>query len=265
MRFRRYHGMWAPGMPMSAVRAEPVGPMLELAEELYSGRYRPQPPQRLQIAKASGGERELWIYMLRDRVAQRALLQVLQGRTDAAMAAFSFGYRPGRGVAAALARVRDLMALGLTWVVDADIERCFDSIPRAQLLREVARRMADEDAAAMIADYLRWDGADQAGAVGVPQGAVLSPWLCNVYLWRLDDHMQARGTAMVRFADDFVLLTGSPCQAEAARAECARLLSSLRLRLHPLKTAIRDASASFRFLGQQLKPTLRLASPAVLT
>lgn len=251
-RYRHYHGLWSPRVPMWRVSASPVEPMLDLAEELRCGCYRPQPSYSISNAKANGEQRELRVYMIRDRVAQRALLQVLQARTDASMSPYSFGYRPGRGVAGAVACVQGFIDRGLSWVVDADIEHCFDSVPRTPLLEEVGRRLGDAAAPELVAQWLDWQTPEQREQTGMPQGAVLSPWLCNIYLWRLDDAMCAQGTAMVRFADDFVLLTASRELAEDLRARCAEIVRQMRLRLHPLKTAIVHASTPFRFLGQWL-------------
>lgn len=75
-RYRRYRGLWAPGVPMCAVANAPVVPMLELADQLRTGQYRPSPAHTISIAKANGERRELRVYAIRDRVAQRALLQV---------------------------------------------------------------------------------------------------------------------------------------------------------------------------------------------
>lgn len=253
-RYRNYRGLWAPGVPMWRLRAAPVEPMLALAEELRAGRYHPLPARHIAIAKANGERRELDVFMIRDRIAQRAVLQVLQGRTDTGMSPYSFGFRPGRGVSGALACTRGLLNAGLCWVVDADIEHCFDSIPRAPLLREVSRRV-DEEAAALVARMLGWEAPEEREGVGIPQGAVLSPWLCNIYLWQLDDAMRDRGTPMVRFADDFVLLAVTGQVAEHLRFYCARVLEGMRLRLHPVKTAIVHATTPFRFLGQWLGPS----------
>jgi len=263
--YRRRRGLWSPGVPMWQVTQSPVVPMLQLAEALREGSYRPQPTHSISIAKANGEQRILSIYALRDRVAQRALLQVLQARTDASMSPYSFGFRPGRSVGGALASVRRFLNSGLDWVVDADIEHCFDSLPRGPLLAQVRRRLDDESAAEWVSQCLGWQTPEQIGAVGIPQGAALSPWLCNIYLWQLDDAMEAEGVAMVRFADDFVLLAGSRVSAESFRARCAEVVSQLLLRLHPVKTAILHATSPFRFLGQWLGSCkLRPALPAII-
>ena len=258
-RFARFRGLWASGMPMNAVTASPILPILRLAEELRDGDYRPHSPHIVPITKADGGRRDLRVYMIRDRVAQRALLQVLQTRTDQAMSPFSYGYRPRRRVDDAVARVCAFLDGGLTWVVDADIERCFDSIPRSPLLDAVASRVGDAAAAQLVAECLGWSDAQQRMQVGIPQGSVLAPWLCNIYMWSLDDHMSKCRTVIVRFADDFLLMAATRRLAEAAKDECSRILDTLQLRLHPVKTTIVEPGQQFKFLGRWMN-TLRLSS-----
>jgi group II intron reverse transcriptase/maturase len=229
--------------------------MLQLAAELRTGRYRPHPPVQIQIAKADGGCRTIAVYMLRDRVAQRAALEVLDRRTDSAMSPASFGYRLGRGVAAALSRVRALINGGYPWVVDADVERCFDSIPRDVLLAEVRRRAGTAEGAELVARCLGWNDPEARQETGIPQGACLAPWLCNVYLWRFDDRMADEGLPLVRYADDFVTLAPTRVLAERALAVCEDTLRSLRLRLNPLKTRLVNAARPFRFLGEWIGMT----------
>lgn len=257
-RFRRNRGVWVPGVPMHEVTASPVGPVLRLAEDLRCGRYRPNPPHAISIAKADGSQRFLNVYAIRDRVAQRALLQVLQASTDPAMSPYSFGYRPGRSAKDAVAAVRRFIDMGLSWVVDADIERCFDSIPRTFLLTEVTRRLHDESAAEFVACYLGWRSSNERSGVGIPQGSVLAPWLCNVYLWQLDDHMLNRGCPIVRFADDFVIPAVTKRMAESSKEACDGILKIMHLKLHALKTAIVQAASPFYFLGERVEMTLRL-------
>lgn len=254
-RYVRYRGLWSPGVPMCSVTRSPVRPMLALAEELRSGRYRPSPPTRLAIARADGGQRIITVYTLRDRVAQRAVLQVLQGRTDPAMAPGSFGFRPRRSVRQALCAARSWLDRGYAWVVDSDVERCFDTIPRRQLLDQVTRRTGDPQAAALVAEVFGWRHANELSAVGIPQGAVLAPWLCNVYLWRLDDVLNAERLPMIRYADDFVILTQSRERARQALDLCRQTVAALRLRLHPHKTRLLHALTPFRFLGQDVSAT----------
>jgi group II intron reverse transcriptase/maturase len=251
-RHARKRGLWAPGIPMTIVARNPVRAMLELAQEMRQGRYRPHPPRIVPIAKADGGTREIAVYMMRDRVAQRAVLQVVQQRTDRAMSACSFGYRPGRSVAAALNRVGAYLDESYTWIGDADIERCFNSIPRLPLLTQVQRRLGDPVAPIFVAHCLGWNREERRDGTGIPQGSGLAPWLCNIYLWQLDDTIWRAGIPMVRYADDFVVLARTREGADSALALCAETLGAMRLKLHPVKTRIVDAIGAFRFLGRSL-------------
>lgn len=244
-RYQRYRGLWSPGVPMARVSAAPVRPMLELAEELHSGSYQPATPCIVPVTKGDGTCRRIAVYPIRDRVAQRAMLQVLQEKTEPRMPACSFGFRPGLGVAHAVAAVRRWLDCGYRWVVDTDIETCFDSVPRAALLREVERR-AGAESAGLVATMLGWSGTPMG--TGIPQGAVLSPWLCNVYLWPFDEAVQRAALPLVRYADDFVVLAATESLAQAALRYCRATLEALSLRLHPRKTRV-HCEREFRFLG----------------
>ena len=256
-RYRGHRGLWSPGAPMNAVRREPVEALLRLADDLRCGRYRPLPPTVLGIAKADGSLRKIAVYALRDRVAQRALTLAGQARTDAAMSPLSFGFRPGRGVAQAQAAAQRLMAAGHWWAVDADIEQCFDRLPRARLLDCVARRTGDAAAAELVARLLGWPSGRAAGC-GVPQGACIAPWLCNLLLWDLDDAAAAEGLPMLRYADDLLLPLASQRQAQKAMGWLQQRLVGLELRLHPLKSRICCLLEPVTFLGRvlQVRPLL---------
>ena len=264
-RYARARGLWLPGQPMTCVARAPVGPMLALAEDIRCGRYLPAPPHVVPVLLGNGKRRDLHVYALRDRVAQRALLQVVQARTEPHMPGSVHGYRPGRGVATALRAAQQLVDGGCAWVGDADILKCFDSIPRQGVLAQAARRLGDVDAAPVLARFMGWGPVQfAAGRTGLAQGSVLGPWLCNMYLWQLDDAVAAAGHRMVRYADDFLLLTPTQRACAAAMAETAALLQRLGLKLHPDKTCMRHAVEPLAFLGKALSvtPLLRLWRPA---
>jgi RNA-directed DNA polymerase len=143
--------------------------MVQLADELRTGTYRPLPPRRVAIPKPNGGERAIAILAVRDRVAQRAVQQVLQPLFEPFFLDCSYGSRPGIGAPAAIARVERYVEQGLTWVLDADIASFFDTIDQRILLSLVRQRIAEPLVLQLIAQWLR------VGALHVAESAELTP------------------------------------------------------------------------------------------
>lgn len=246
-------GLWAEDVPMRKIRQSPIEAMLQLQADLASGRYRAGRPSPLMIAKADGGTRELAVYPLRDRVAQRALLDVVQPLSESRFLPCSYGFRPGRGVHHAVRAARSLLNQGFDWLVDADIRQCFDQIPRRRLLDAVGGWLDDAQAPGLVCACLGWQEADLVpGARGIPQGACLSPWLCNVYLHAFDQASCAAEVPLVRYADDFLLFAEARTAASVWMRRGARWLADLGLQLHPLKSRVTRAFQSVRFLGHDL-------------
>ena len=228
-----------------------------LHEQLRGGAYRPQPVRRAWIDKPGSNEkRPLGIPAVRDRIVQGALRHVLEPIFETDFAEHSYGFRPGKGAKDALRRVDTLLKAGHVWVVDADLKSYFDTIPHDRLLALVKERVADGRVLALVESFLRagvleeskgWQPTER----GTPQGGVISPLLANLYLNPLDHQMAAAGWAMVRYADDFVILCRSEAEAHAALAAVRAWVNEAGLTLHPEKTRVVDASApgGFDFLG----------------
>jgi len=168
----------------------------------------------------------------------------------------SYGFRPGRDCKDALRRVDKLLKKGYLWVVDADIKAYFDSIPQERLMHEVEKYIADGRVLALLEKYLQQDILDGLRRwrpeEGMPQGAVISPLLANLYLHPVDVDMAEQGWQMVRYADDLVILCRSLEGAEAALASLTKRLGDRGLTLHPQKTRIANLSEpgdGFDFLG----------------
>jgi RNA-directed DNA polymerase len=227
-----------------------------LAEDLRDGSYRPQLIRRTWIPKpGSREERPLGIPTVRDRVVQATLRAVLEPIFERDFADHSYGFRPERGTKDALRRVDELLKVGYTFVVDADLKSYFDTIPHAPLMALVSAKVSDSRVLSLIEAFLEQGVLSEQGVeqpeTGTPQGAVLSPLLSNIYLDPLDHLIASRGFEMVRYADDFVILCQSEAEARAALDCVQQWTAKAGLVLHPDKTHVVDATqkGGFDFLG----------------
>jgi len=231
----------------------------ELRQALSTDAHEIEGVRRVHIPKGRGKTRPLGIPTVKDRVVQGALKRVLEPIFEQTFLDCSYGFRPGRSAKDALRRVDELLKAGYTWVVDADISSYFDSIDHDRLMREVSRQISDSRVLELIGRYLEQDiieGAERwTPTRGTPQGAVLSPLLANIYLHPLDVRL-SKGYAMVRYADDFVVLCQSEEDAQAALEEIRAHCLSFELELHPDKTHMGDCSCEgqgFEFLGYRFE------------
>jgi len=254
-----------------------------LSEQIRGSTYQPQAVRRVWIPKPGDptSQRPLGIPTVRDRVVQKALVNVIEPILDHTFHDRSFGFRHGRSCRDALRIVEQKLSEGYVFVVDADLKGYFDSIPKDRLLELVKESISDRRVLSLIEQFLDQGIQEELRTwtpeTGVPQGAVLSPVLSNVYLNRLDHLLAEDGFEMVRYADDFVILCRSKFAAEVALQIVHEWVEQAGLTLHPTKTKIVDSRVeSFQFLGysfrgeqihprgsslQKLKDTIRRKTP----
>ena len=217
-----------------------------LARQLADDSYRPGPLRRYGLPKAGGGIRRLAVPCVRDRVVQSAVAHGLATAFDDTMSEASFAYRRGLSVEHAGALVMFHCLRGFRWAVDGDIERFFDSVPHAGIAHMLKELGVCERTVGLVGLWL--SGCSRNGR-GLPQGAPVSPVLANLYLAPFDKAVETRRVKLVRYADDFLLLTRSKREAGRARAGAEKALAALGLRLNDRKTRIANLRRGVTFLG----------------
>ncbi|QZZ21821.1 CRISPR-associated endonuclease Cas1 [Leptothermofonsia sichuanensis E412] len=267
------------GETIAQFSQDPERRLSVLRQQVAHGTYRPLPLRQIFIPKPRGGWRELQVPSVRDRIVQQALLNVLHPMFEPQFEGCSYAYRPGRSHKMAVERITAHQRRGYQWVLDADIVSYFDHIGHDRLLAEVAERLPVEGRQQKATQYparaqrlQTWPSAEFVALVlhlvqqwlsvgvltregvyfpqrGIPQGAVISPLLANVYLDDFDEAIDGTKLKLVRYADDFVVLGRKQQHVQAAREQVSQLLGEMGLVLHPDKTHLTNFEKGFRFLG----------------
>ncbi len=241
------------GMTAQEYEANLEANLRDLRERIVSGRYKAPPVRRSYIPKADGSQRPLGIPTFEDKVAQRAIVMVLEAVYEQDFLSCSYGFRPGRSAHQALRQLSDAIRVRRQyWVLEVDIRKYFDSIPHQDLRAILDQRVSDGIIRRMIGKWLKAGvlegGLTHYATEGTPQGGVISPILSNVFLHHVLDRWfeeevrpRLSGEAtLVRFADDFVLTFETHHDAKRVWEVLGKRLGRYGLTLHPDKTRLID-------------------------
>ncbi len=261
---RNDRGQWRRGLSIGDMQKNLIRHVGDVSSLLLSGKYRSDSMRCYEVEKGDGSQRLICASAVRDKLVQRAILTVIEPLGEAIFHECSFGFRYHYNVDMAVAKVREFVRQGFVWLGDADIKSCFDNIPYEDVLKKLYKLCGDKELVAVVRHCIKSQPSKfrtSGGGRGLPQGMVLSPFLCNLYLHNLDMFFVSKKIPFVRFADDFILFACDEAGASEALQLAGKQLNKLGLELHPDKTRVIRSASRYRFLGKRLpdfKPRFKL-------
>jgi RNA-directed DNA polymerase len=246
----------APGVDGMTVKELPdhlKAHWLTIRAKLDAQEYEPSPVKRVMIPKPDGGERQLGIPTVQDRLIQQAMHQVLSEEYDPKFSEASYGFRPGRSAHDAVRTAQGYIESGKKWVVDMDLEKFFDTVNHDRLMSRLKLDIEDKRVLWLVNQYLKAgvmvEGVVMGTEEGTPQGGPLSPLLSNIVLDELDRELERRGHSFVRYADDCNIYVSSQRAAERVLTSIREYVEKkLRLKVNEEKSAV-DVATRRKFLG----------------
>lgn len=231
----------------------------DIRGKLLQGEYKPQPVKQVLLPKKGGGTRTLGIPTVLDRFIQQALLQVLNPIYDPIFSDHSYGFRPGRNAHQAVKQAKKYIEEGNEWVVDIDLEKCFDRINHDILMGRIAKKITDKRILRLIRLYLQAGimvhGVVQERYQGTPQGGPLSPLLSNILLDELDKELERRSHKFCRYADDCNIYVRTERAGKRVMSSVENFLrKKLKFKVNCQKSAVAKPQER-KFLGFSFTPT----------
>lgn len=239
-----YAGVWEP-----EDEEESEGRLAYLREQLLADEYVIPSLHERTLWYEDGSKRLLQVPPFWDRVVQRAVAQVLTPALDALMYTGSFGFRRGRSRHSATQMIQKAYREGYRWVLESDVDDFFPNIQWTRLYTRLLAFFGDDAVVDLVMGWMTANLDGKEREIGLPLGSPLSPVLANIMLDDFDSDLEHAGLLLVRFADDFVVLTKTEKEAEAAKSVVIESLAEVGLKINVDKTGVRSFAQGFRFLG----------------
>jgi len=243
------------GPGIDGITPDEISPEIgnEIHQALKTNSYEPKPVKRVEIHQGQK-TRKLGLPTVRDKIVQQATRQILEPIFDKEFHPSSYGYRPNKSCAKAIAKAEIFMGkYKLRHVLDMDLSKCFDTLDHEIIIKSFNKRISDGRVLDLLNDFLKSgvveDGTLKPTETGSPQGGVISPLIANVYLDEFDKHMRAHNIRIVRYADDILVFAKTKAQLMKYKQIAEKKLKEMKLKINVRKTKVTHLSQGVNFLG----------------